>query len=141
MKSSFFINNLQLVRCEDERRESGQGDGKKTEDCSNSDDGPVRLSYAQVAQSRKDTAHPSSSAPPSSGQSSSSTSSSTNALTTTNTVAVAQPISPSQQQQNSSSSSGAHHHHPFSHQDERNKGRGPGRDNKDNNRAQSSIYY
>lgn len=40
-----------------DRKESGQGDGKKNEDCSNEErDGPVRLSYAQVAQQRKDTA-------------------------------------------------------------------------------------
>ncbi|CAL8096363.1 unnamed protein product [Orchesella dallaii] len=40
---------------EKERKESGQGDGKKGDDCSNDErDGPVRLSYAQVAQARKD---------------------------------------------------------------------------------------
>lgn len=108
------------MRCsENERKESGQGDGKKAEDCSNlsNDEGPARLSYAQVAQSRKDAAavH----GPPTTSSSSSNSSSTSAAHTQIN--------SPPQ------SSSGAQ-----SFQDER-KGRSS-RDNKDT-RAQSSSNY
>ncbi|XP_035707179.1 uncharacterized protein LOC110843934 isoform X2 [Folsomia candida] len=104
-------NPKESVRCsENERKESGQGDGKKAEDCSNlsNDEGPARLSYAQVAQSRKDAAavH----GPPTTSSSSSNSSSTSAAHTQIN--------SPPQ------SSSGAQ-----SFQDER-KGRSS-RDNKD----------
>lgn len=104
------------MRNEEERKETGQGDGRKIDDCSTEErDVPVRMSYAQVAQSRKDAA---AAAPVVVVQGQSSTSS----------TSVANSSGPTPSSSSQNVSQGAHD----------DKKRGYNKDTKDN-RAQSSV--
>lgn len=86
-----MFNSVQVNRGEadKERKETGQGDGRKSDDCSNDErDGPMRLSYAQVAQAKKDGSSASTSSPVPSNTASNSTPSSVSSSGNGNTSAT-----------------------------------------------------